>query len=169
MAPHPPLGPVQEPDWPAIGAQVRRTLNRLLRAPREWLEDVVQDALLCMVILSDSGARINNHVAFGVAFATKRWIDEQRQRRRRVERLEPDLDEWEREDQAGAVQWPALLQEQGWEPTAAWCRILDAIASGAHGTNKIADALGLHRKTIQESRRRLRQWLREKLDPPPAP
>jgi len=160
-----------EPDWRAIGSGILQRLIGRLHAPREWLEDAVQDALVCMVVLMNGGGQIDNFVAFGVAFAKKRWVEERRKQQRRGELLKSDLglDDRAARDKLGTPDWSAMLRQAGWEPTEAWSRILDAITSGVRGTNRIAEALGMHRKTVQEARMRLQRWLREKLDPPPAP
>jgi len=170
-APQPLSGSPSEPTWEAIGSEILERLTRTLRAPRDWLEDVTQDALVCMVILANGGERIANFVAFGVAFARKRWIDDLRKRRCRGENLVSDFDEvaTKIQDEVDTTDWLAMLRGEGWEPTEAWSRILAAIVSGARGHDKIAAALGLHVSTVQESRKRLRQWLQEKLDPPPPP
>lgn len=160
-----------EVDWASIRSLTLQRLIRTLRVPHEWLEDAVQDALVCMVILGKDSKQIDNSVAFGVAFVRKRWVEELRKRGRRGEELKADLSE-EADGSAykhGTLDWSALLRGAGWEPTDAWSHILGAIASGARGTNKIAQRLGRSVKTIHESRKRLQRWLREKTDRPPAP
>lgn len=160
--------PDREPDWRTVATEVQRYLIGSLGAPRDWLEDAVQDAMLCMIVLARR-ERIEDAVAFGVAFVKKRWIDELRKRQRRGEELRPDLDEppGKPVHKVGTPDWSTLLRDAGWEPTEAWSRILDAIASGARGNSKIAATLGVHVKTVQESRKRLQRWLKEKMDPPP--
>ncbi|GDY03297.1 hypothetical protein LBMAG49_26260 [Planctomycetota bacterium] len=126
--------PAPEPDWGTIGSGILRRLGRL-GAPREWLEDAAQDALVCMLVLMNGGGRIENRVAFGVDFTRKRWIDELRRQRRRAEDLEPKPDmSVANSVHSNPIDWPALLRGAGWEPTQAWSRILDAISSGTRGT-----------------------------------
>lgn len=162
--------PVPETDWGAVTQEIKKCLKGWTGARRDWLEDAVQDAALCMFVLA-SKERIEDLVAFGVSFVRRRWIDELRRRRRRKESLDPDLDPKAllQADRIGTVDWQAMLRQAGWEPTEASSRILRSIASGYRGTNKIARALGLNRKTVHQSRKRLQRWLEEKLGRPPAP
>jgi DNA-directed RNA polymerase specialized sigma24 family protein len=153
------------PDWQAIRERILRRLGGMLRCPRDRLDDVVQEALLCMVVLSLNGQRTANHVAFGVTFARRRWMDDLRKRRRRNEVSHPDLDDQTAESPVDSLarDLPSLLRSAGWEPTEAQSRVLRAIGSGARGTSRIAKQLGRDVKSIRECRRRLRLWLQEKL------
>lgn len=158
----------REPDWRTIRREILTVLGGRMRAPKDRLEDAAQDALLCLVILADRGENIGDPVALGVTVARKRLIDDARKRWRRGERVVSDLDGQPKQHLGNyaAADWATCLRRAGWKPTEAWSRILTAISSGARGTNKIAEVLGRNPKTILESRRRLQQWLHEKIATP---
>ena len=170
-APSPePRAPSPEIDWRGVTQEIKNRSASLRGARREWLEDAVQDAALCMLPLASKG-RIKDFVAFGVSFVKRRWIDEVRRRRRRRESLDAELDKLPALplDRIDTMDWRGMLRQAGWKPTEAWSRILNSIVSGHRGTKKIAQALDLNAKTVHESRRRLQRWLGKKLRRPPAP
>lgn len=158
------------PDWREVSSSILRR-SKGLSIPADQRDDLVQDALLWMVTASRDGKQIGNHVALGIAFIRMRWVDQLRKRHRRPTTTELTHDHCADEDgdNYGTGDWPSVLREAGWNPTEAHARLLQVIASGARGTNKIAEILGMNRKTIHENRRRLQKWLLGKLSSPPAP
>jgi len=160
-----------EPDWAGIACGIQRRLVGKLAAPRDWIEDAIQDALVCMVVLARRGESIGSYIAFGVEFAKRRWVDDLRKSRRRGRPYEVDPDEYEAssERESAITDWATLLRQAGSDPTRAWCRILTAIAGGAKGTRKIATVLGNDVKSVRKTRRRLQAWLQRILAPSPPP
>jgi DNA-directed RNA polymerase specialized sigma24 family protein len=165
--------PSPEPSWAALLQLLRRWLKRV-GAHADSRDDLAQDAMLCMLVAMSRGTRVEDWVAFGKTIVHRRWIDEVRRQKQAGEhrpsnRPSSAILAAEPTDTFGTSDWAAQLRAAGWRPTEAWGRILEAISSGARGTNKIAEVLGRDVKTVHESRKRLQRWLQEKLDDPPNP
>jgi len=148
-------------------------LHRYLRCiaqqmPREWVEDQLEELVLCLLETRAIGGAVQDLAAFSRAFLRRRLVDEVRRQRRRPRGFS-DLEQLA-SLAAASTDWVAVLRREGYEPTGNWARILDRIASGTRSSKGLARALGRDVTSVRESRRRLQRWLRrvlQALAPPP--
>ena len=144
----------QDESWGSLCEALR---GRLSKVAGPWLPDVIQEAVLDLVVARQKGARIRDEVGFCVCVAKRRLAD----RRRRLLREASGLDlEALMVVGVSAADWAERLRAAGVSLSTQACELLRRIESGYRGNRRLAECLGRDVKSIREQRWRLQRLLR---------
>lgn len=155
--------------WSELDREIRRRFRLRLREDRDWLEDMVQEAMLAMWRSHQSGEGPRDPVGFALTLLRRRYIDRLRRRRLRSTETIGQIDHLACPDPPRQLSWTQRLRESGLRPTPVWCQILDQLSSGCRTNKALSRILEKDPKSLRRARLRLQTWLEHVLSTGSAP